>query len=67
MSSCAFLRSSADGGLSIPRIVINQLKWLDRVVDSKVVISVMIGVVACIVSTAITVIKSVFIFADLFH
>ncbi|XP_038553843.1 Fanconi anemia group D2 protein isoform X1 [Micropterus salmoides] len=26
---------SADGGLSIPRIVINQLKWLDRVVDSK--------------------------------
>uniref|UniRef100_A0A673APV4 FA complementation group D2 n=1 Tax=Sphaeramia orbicularis TaxID=375764 RepID=A0A673APV4_9TELE len=24
-----------DGGLSIPRIIINQLKWLDRIVDSK--------------------------------
>nr|XP_046239793.1 Fanconi anemia group D2 protein isoform X2 [Scatophagus argus] len=27
--------STGDGGLSIPRIIINQLKWLDRVVDSK--------------------------------
>ncbi|XP_035517616.1 Fanconi anemia group D2 protein [Morone saxatilis] len=26
---------SGDGGISIPRIIINQLKWLDRVVDSK--------------------------------
>ncbi|GAA6215791.1 Fanconi anemia group D2 protein [Lates japonicus] len=26
---------AGDGGLSIPRIIINQLKWLDRVVDSK--------------------------------
>ncbi|KAM6927239.1 Fanconi anemia group D2 protein [Xenentodon cancila] len=24
-----------DGGLSIPRMIINQLKWLDRVVDTK--------------------------------
>ncbi|XP_027135659.1 Fanconi anemia group D2 protein isoform X1 [Larimichthys crocea] len=29
------LDGPADGGLSIPRIIINQLKWLDRVVDSK--------------------------------
>uniref|UniRef100_A0AAQ5Y1E2 FA complementation group D2 n=1 Tax=Amphiprion ocellaris TaxID=80972 RepID=A0AAQ5Y1E2_AMPOC len=27
--------SAADGGLSIPRMIINQLKWLDRVVDAK--------------------------------
>lgn len=33
------LLSNVDGGLSVPRIIINQLKWLDRVVDSKVVIS----------------------------
>ncbi|KAM9361725.1 Fanconi anemia group D2 protein [Symphorus nematophorus] len=26
---------TGDGGLSIPRIIINQLKWLDKVVDSK--------------------------------
>uniref|UniRef100_A0AAQ5XN72 FA complementation group D2 n=1 Tax=Amphiprion ocellaris TaxID=80972 RepID=A0AAQ5XN72_AMPOC len=26
---------AADGGLSIPRMIINQLKWLDRVVDAK--------------------------------
>ncbi|KAM7402059.1 hypothetical protein PAMP_017329 [Pampus punctatissimus] len=26
---------TGDGGLSVPRIIINQLKWLDRVVDSK--------------------------------
>ncbi|KAI3370125.1 hypothetical protein L3Q82_024917 [Scortum barcoo] len=26
---------TGDGGLSIPRVIINQLKWLDRVVDSK--------------------------------
>uniref|UniRef100_A0A3Q2VGZ3 FA complementation group D2 n=1 Tax=Haplochromis burtoni TaxID=8153 RepID=A0A3Q2VGZ3_HAPBU len=25
----------SDGGVSIPRIIINQLKWLDRVVDTK--------------------------------
>uniref|UniRef100_A0A669CVF3 FA complementation group D2 n=1 Tax=Oreochromis niloticus TaxID=8128 RepID=A0A669CVF3_ORENI len=25
----------SDGGVSIPRIIINQLKWLDRVVDAK--------------------------------
>ncbi|KAG7219243.1 hypothetical protein INR49_019191 [Caranx melampygus] len=29
------LDGSADAGLSIPHIIINQLKWLDRVVDSK--------------------------------
>ncbi|KAG8007845.1 Fanconi anemia group D2 protein [Nibea albiflora] len=29
------LDGPADGGLSIPRVIINQLKWLDRVVDSK--------------------------------
>lgn len=58
MSSCSVLHSTGDGGLSIPRIIINQLKWLDRVVDSKVVISViMIGLVACRV--AIKVAKSV--------
>lgn len=33
------LPSNVDGGLSVPRIIINQLKWLDRVVDGKVVIS----------------------------
>lgn len=37
------LLSTADGGLSVPRIIINQLKWLDRVVDSKVVISLTKG------------------------
>uniref|UniRef100_I3KS20 FA complementation group D2 n=1 Tax=Oreochromis niloticus TaxID=8128 RepID=I3KS20_ORENI len=26
---------TSDGGVSIPRIIINQLKWLDRVVDAK--------------------------------
>ncbi|XP_020497744.2 Fanconi anemia group D2 protein isoform X1 [Labrus bergylta] len=29
------LDGTGDGGLSIPRIIINQLKWLDRVMDSK--------------------------------
>ncbi|KAM9758802.1 Fanconi anemia group D2 protein isoform 1-T1 [Menidia menidia] len=29
------LDSTGDGGLSIPRMIVNQLKWLDRVVDSK--------------------------------
>ncbi|KAM4587248.1 Fanconi anemia group D2 protein isoform 2-T2 [Odontesthes bonariensis] len=29
------LDSTGDGGLSIPRMIINQFKWLDRVVDSK--------------------------------
>ncbi|XP_077458420.1 Fanconi anemia group D2 protein isoform X3 [Stigmatopora argus] len=29
------LNSVDDAGLSIPRIIINQLKWLDRVVESK--------------------------------
>ncbi|KAK1901245.1 Fanconi anemia group D2 protein [Dissostichus eleginoides] len=29
------LDGAGDGGLSIPHIIINQLKWLDRVVDSK--------------------------------
>ncbi|XP_076603581.1 Fanconi anemia group D2 protein [Chaetodon auriga] len=29
------LDGTGDGGLSIPRIIINQLKWLDRIVDSK--------------------------------
>lgn len=29
------LEGPGDGGLSIPRIIINQLKWLDRVVDPK--------------------------------
>uniref|UniRef100_A0A673AP68 FA complementation group D2 n=1 Tax=Sphaeramia orbicularis TaxID=375764 RepID=A0A673AP68_9TELE len=29
------LDGTSDGGLSIPRIIINQLKWLDRIVDSK--------------------------------
>lgn len=40
---CLLLRSTVDGGLSIPRIIINHLKWLDRVVDSKVAISVTTG------------------------
>lgn len=35
------LCSTVDGGLSVPRIIINHLKWLDRIVDSKVVISAM--------------------------
>uniref|UniRef100_A0A3B3DEB8 FA complementation group D2 n=1 Tax=Oryzias melastigma TaxID=30732 RepID=A0A3B3DEB8_ORYME len=26
---------SGDGGLSVPRMIINQLKWLDRIVDAK--------------------------------
>lgn len=34
---CFSSRSTADGGLSIPRMIINQLKWLDRVVDTKVI------------------------------
>ncbi|KAM4740758.1 Fanconi anemia group D2 protein [Anableps anableps] len=29
------LDGTVDGGLNIPRMIINQLKWLDRVVDSK--------------------------------
>ncbi|XP_061689919.1 Fanconi anemia group D2 protein isoform X2 [Syngnathoides biaculeatus] len=29
------LSSADDAGLSIPRVIINQLKWLDRVVESK--------------------------------
>ncbi|XP_049448967.1 Fanconi anemia group D2 protein [Epinephelus fuscoguttatus] len=29
------LDGAGDGGLSIPHTIINQLKWLDRVVDSK--------------------------------
>ncbi|XP_068598556.1 Fanconi anemia group D2 protein [Brachionichthys hirsutus] len=29
------LEGGGDGGLSIPRLIINQLKWLDRVVDGK--------------------------------
>nr|XP_020463403.1 Fanconi anemia group D2 protein [Monopterus albus] len=29
------LDGTGEGGLSIPRIIINQLKWLDRIVDSK--------------------------------
>lgn len=43
MSSFSVFHSTGDGGLSIPRIIINQLKWLDRVVDSKVIISAMTG------------------------
>ncbi|KAF7659435.1 hypothetical protein LDENG_00298030 [Lucifuga dentata] len=27
--------STGDGGLNIPLVIINQLKWLDRIVDSK--------------------------------
>ncbi len=61
MSSCSVLHSTGDGGLSIPRIIINQLKWLDRVVDSKVVISVMMGLV---VTAIIVIIVAIFIFAD---
>lgn len=53
--SCSVFHSPADGGLSIPRIIINQLKWLDRVVDSKVVISVMMGLVVCAAQTLIKV------------
>uniref|UniRef100_A0A3Q3K5H2 FA complementation group D2 n=1 Tax=Monopterus albus TaxID=43700 RepID=A0A3Q3K5H2_MONAL len=30
-----FMLDTGEGGLSIPRIIINQLKWLDRIVDSK--------------------------------
>ncbi|XP_053287683.1 Fanconi anemia group D2 protein isoform X2 [Pleuronectes platessa] len=29
------LDGAGDAGVSVPRIIINQLKWLDRVVDSK--------------------------------
>uniref|UniRef100_A0A3Q0T545 FA complementation group D2 n=1 Tax=Amphilophus citrinellus TaxID=61819 RepID=A0A3Q0T545_AMPCI len=29
------LDGTGDGGVSIPRIIINQFKWLDRVVDAK--------------------------------
>lgn len=29
------LDGTSDGGLNIPHIIINQLKWLDKVVDSK--------------------------------
>ncbi|XP_030231777.1 Fanconi anemia group D2 protein isoform X3 [Gadus morhua] len=29
------LSSGDDGGLNVPRVIINQLKWLDRVLDSK--------------------------------
>ena len=64
MSYFHVFHRAGDGGLSVPRIIINQLKWLDRVVDSKVVISLMTGLAAC---TVITDILSVFIFADLFH
>lgn len=64
LSSCSILHSTGDGGLSIPRIIINQLKWLDRVVDSKVVISVTMGVV---ITAIIIIIIAIFIFADLFH
>uniref|UniRef100_M3ZHF3 FA complementation group D2 n=1 Tax=Xiphophorus maculatus TaxID=8083 RepID=M3ZHF3_XIPMA len=30
-----FMFDTVDGGLNIPRMIINQLKWLDRVVDTK--------------------------------
>ncbi|XP_068172389.1 Fanconi anemia group D2 protein isoform X2 [Antennarius striatus] len=30
-----FMLDGGDNGLSIPHVIINQLKWLDRVVDSK--------------------------------
>uniref|UniRef100_A0A3Q4GAA2 FA complementation group D2 n=1 Tax=Neolamprologus brichardi TaxID=32507 RepID=A0A3Q4GAA2_NEOBR len=33
--NCLLPYSTNDGGVSIPRIIINQLKWLDRVVDAK--------------------------------
>uniref|UniRef100_A0A8D2ZEY8 FA complementation group D2 n=1 Tax=Scophthalmus maximus TaxID=52904 RepID=A0A8D2ZEY8_SCOMX len=29
------LDGTGDGGISVPHLIINQLKWLDRVVDSK--------------------------------
>lgn len=66
MLSCFFLHSTGDGGLSIPRVIINQLKWLDRIVDSKVVISVMTGLVACTVVTGVRFNRGVCYFADLF-
>lgn len=65
MSSCSIPHSTGDGGLSIPRIIINQLKWLDRVVDSKVVISVMIGFVVILTYSVITAIKVVTVFSFL--
>lgn len=37
------LHRTEDVGLNIPRVIINQLKWLDRVMDSKVVIFMIIG------------------------
>ena len=61
MSSCSVPRSAGDAGISIPRIIINQLKWLDRVVDSKVVLTVMTGYIVCSVVTTIEVLK-VFVF-----
>uniref|UniRef100_A0A3Q3XSE3 Uncharacterized protein n=1 Tax=Mola mola TaxID=94237 RepID=A0A3Q3XSE3_MOLML len=35
MSFSSVFHSSGDGGPSMPRMIVNQLKWLDRVVDSK--------------------------------
>uniref|UniRef100_A0A8C7Y231 FA complementation group D2 n=1 Tax=Oryzias sinensis TaxID=183150 RepID=A0A8C7Y231_9TELE len=35
------LDSTGDGGLSFPRMIINQLKWLDRILDAKVRTAVM--------------------------
>ncbi|XP_072308789.1 Fanconi anemia group D2 protein [Eucyclogobius newberryi] len=40
------LEGTSDGGLSIPRMIINQLKWLDRVVDSKELASKLIELVS---------------------
>uniref|UniRef100_A0A3P9ITR3 FA complementation group D2 n=1 Tax=Oryzias latipes TaxID=8090 RepID=A0A3P9ITR3_ORYLA len=30
-----FMLDTGDGGLSFPRMIINQLKWLDRILDAK--------------------------------
>uniref|UniRef100_A0A3Q2XHS2 FA complementation group D2 n=1 Tax=Hippocampus comes TaxID=109280 RepID=A0A3Q2XHS2_HIPCM len=36
-----YMLNADDAGLSIPRIIINQLKWLDRVVESKLATKLM--------------------------
>lgn len=60
MFPCSVPYSTGDAGLSIPRVIINQLKWLDRVVDSKVVISVTMGF-ACAIVTTIKVSRCIYV------
>lgn len=34
--SLMFCYSVTEDGLNVPRLIINQLKWLDRIIDCKV-------------------------------